>query len=146
MNKVTEIFDDQGVLIRRRVQLVCETPSCTKQAMRDECDINGIMRRFERTGLITHNAVREAYFDDVSEVPDFATAVETVRKASEMFMSLPAKIRSRFDNEPARYVEFCSDPANSDEMIQLGLKPAPDAPPAPVEVRVVSEPAAGGGA
>lgn len=130
------------------VRLVCETPSRTKQGMKDECDINGIMKRFERTGLITHNAKREAYFDDVSAVPDFATAIETVRKAEDMFMSLPAKVRREFENDPAAYVAFCADPANREKMVELGLIDK-YVKPAPVEVVVTNEPApapAGGGA
>jgi len=127
-----------GEVISRGLRTVIEGDSLTKQSMRDECDINKIMERFEKGKIITHTANREAYFADVSQVPDFAAAVEIVRKAEEMFMSLPAKLRSRFDNDPAAYVQFTADPANRDEMVALGLIPKPEPAPAPVEVVVTN--------
>jgi hypothetical protein len=36
-------------------------------------------------------------------------------------MALPADIRFRFLNDPGRFVDFCSDPANRDEMSKMGL-------------------------
>lgn len=120
MNEIYERTDGT-----RGVRTVCVEESRTKQSMKEECDINGIMKRFERTGLITHNNVREAYFADVSEVPDFAAAVDVVRKAEEMFSSLPAKLRVFFENDSAKYVQFCADPANADKMVELGLKDPP---------------------
>jgi phage internal scaffolding protein len=41
--------------------------------------------------------------------------------AQDSFLALPAKIRSRFGNDPALFVEFASDEANKDEMKALGL-------------------------
>lgn len=147
MNEIYDRLDPKtGEVVGRGVRTVCEDPSRTKQSMKEECDINGIMRRFERTGLITHNAQRESYFADVSEVPDFAAAVDVVRKAEEMFLSLPAKLRLQFDNDPAKYVNFCSDAANLEKMQELGLVDKPEVPPV-VQVEVVnptSAPVAGG--
>lgn len=139
MNEIIEIKDDAGNLVRRRVVTVCHTPSMTKQSMKAECDINGIMKRFEKTGLISHAATREAYFADVSAVPDFASAVDIVRKAEDMFMTLPAKLRAEFDNDAARYVAFCADPANHDRMVELGLIVKP-AEPVVQKVEVVNNP------
>lgn len=129
-----------GEVIGRGVRTVIEGPSLTKQSMSAECDINNIMKRYERTGIVTHNAVREAYFADVSVVPDFAQAVEVVRKAEDMFMTLPANVRARFDNDPAQYVQFCSNPDNRQEMIDLGLMEKPQ-PPVVQKVEVINPPA-----
>lgn len=140
MNEIYNRIDPEtGEVVGRGVRTVINEPSRTKQSFKDECDINTIMKRFERTGLITHNNARAAYFDDVSEVPDFAAAVATVRKADEMFMSLPAKLRAEFDNDPQQYVAFCADPANSDRMVELGLKPKPEVV-APMQVQVMNLP------
>lgn len=144
-NVIEEVKDADGNVIRRRVRTVFTKPSRTKQSMKEECDINGIMRRFEKTGVITHNAKREAYFADVSEVPDFAQAIEVVRKAEEMFMTLPAKVRLKFENDPAQYVRFCADPANKDAMVELGLMDkAPEQVVQKVEVVNPQAPAEGG--
>lgn len=145
-NVIQEVKDVDGNVIHRKVLFFCEGPSLTKQSFKNECDINGIMKRFERTGIITHNAKREGYFADVSVVPDFAEAVQAVRKAEDMFMSLPAKLRAEFDNDAAAYVRFCADPANKDRMIELGLMEKP-VKPVVQKVEVVNQPApAEGGA
>ena len=36
-------------------------------------------------------------------------------------MTMPADVRARFNNDPALFVDFCSDEANLDEMRKLGL-------------------------
>lgn len=138
-NVIEEVKDADGNVIRRRVRFFTEGPSRTKQSMKAECDINGIMKRYEKTGVVTHLAQRQGYFADVSEVPDFDLALETVRKAEDMFMSLPAKIRKEFGNDAAAYVQFCSDPANHDRMVDLGIADKPEVVK-PVEV-VVTNPA-----
>jgi len=122
---ITDRVDPKtGEVVGRRVQFICESPSRTKQAMKDECDINSIMKRYERTNTITHLEKRAAYFDDVSEVPDFATAIAVVSQAEDMFMSLPAVLRKEFDNDPIRYVEFCANPDNLPRLRELGLAPS----------------------
>lgn len=145
MNEIYDRKDVAGNVIGRGVRTICPEPSLTKQAMQQECDINYIMKRFEKTQTITHLSKRQAYFADVSEVPDFAAAVDIVRKADEMFSSLPAQIRKEFDNDAARYVQFCSDPANLERMRELGI-----ADPLPVQevvqVQVMNPPAEGGAA
>lgn len=139
-NVIEEMKDVDGNVVRRRVKFFCQGPSLTKQSMKAECDINGIMKRFEKTGVVTHLAQRQAYFADVSEVPDFATATAVVQKAEAMFMSLPAKIRKEFNNDAAAYVAFCSDPKNVDKMRELGILD-PERKPEVVQVEVVNAPA-----
>lgn len=136
-NLTTTLLDVDGNVVRRRVQFYCEGESRTKQSMAAECDINAIMKRYERTGIITHLAKRDAYFADVSVVPDFAKAMEVVEKANTMFMSLPATVRKEFMNDPALYVEFCADPKNLPRLRELGLAP-PENKAAVVQVEVVS--------
>lgn len=136
-NIIEEIKDASGNVVRRRVHFQCEGSSLTKQAMKAECDINGIMKRFEKTGVVTHLAQRQAYFADLSAVPDFATAIDVVRKAEEMFASLPARVRKEFNNDAATYVQFCSDPKNLDRMRELGIA-EPVVKPEPIQVQVVS--------
>jgi hypothetical protein len=36
-------------------------------------------------------------------------------------MALPANIRSRFDNDPAKLIDFMENPANREEAESLGL-------------------------
>jgi len=76
----------------------------------DACDVNKIVSRFQRTGVLTHLARGVPQFLDVSEVGDYRTALENARAAEKYFMSLPAKVRAKFDNDPLRYLEVLQDP------------------------------------
>jgi phage internal scaffolding protein len=95
-------------------------PSRTQQSFRDECDINNILRKFNVTGQLPTGSVQPQY-GDFSGITDYQSALNAVMAAQESFLSLPAKIRARFDNDPAVFVEFASDEANKDEMKALGL-------------------------
>lgn len=107
---------------------VCREPTLTKQSEAAATDINLIMKRYEQTGLLPQ-AVREAVFTDVSQVGDFRTALEVIRVAQEGFMQLPAGVRSEFQNDPAAFVDFCSDPGNRARLVELGLVEAEAAAP-----------------
>lgn len=130
---VKEFFDDNGVLIRRAVSFVCDGPSLTKQSESDACDINKLMKNYERTGVPPPMG-DPGFYADVSSVPDYQRAIAIVEQAHEVFASLPAEFRARLDNDPAKYLEFVADPANRPEMIKLGMivesKPVPVTDPA----------------
>lgn len=106
------------------VSLNCLDPSLTQQNFKDEVDINVLLERFKVTGAIPAG-VRLPQYGDFSTVSDYRTALDAVNSARNAFMDLPAKIRDRFSNDPQRYLEFCSDPKNSDELISLGLATKP---------------------
>lgn len=104
-------------------------PSLTRQEFAEDCDINVIMARYENTGVISHTSPREPLYLDLTEVPDFRTAMDMMVDADKAFMSLPAKVRREFDNDPREFVDFAQDPKNLDQMRLWGLAPA--APPEP---------------
>lgn len=118
------------------VGLRCDDPSLTVQSEAAACDINKIMARYEKSGLISHLNQNAAFYADVSAVPDYQAALDVVEKADALFMSLPAEIRAEFDNDPGRYLDFVSDPANKARMIELGIieKPLPEKPSLAEEV------------
>lgn len=92
----------------------------TEQAHKDQCDINKIIKRFDRTGLITHISKFEGKFGDLSGV-DFQTMQNQVALAKNMFEELPSEIRARFNNNPADLLGFMDDPRNRQEAIDLGM-------------------------
>jgi phage internal scaffolding protein len=100
--------------------LYCEDPSRTKQSFREECDINTILKRFNVTGQLPVSPLQPQY-GDFSGVYDYQTALNAVIAAQESFNALPANLRNRFANDPAAFVDFCSDESNREEMIELGL-------------------------
>lgn len=93
----------------------------TKQSFKDECDINNIMRRFEKTGQITHLNKNAQQYGDFSEVPEFQEAHHIVMRTAEQFQALPARVRDRFANSPENFLKFVNDPQNAEEMVALGL-------------------------
>jgi len=99
------------------------TEVITKQSHKDECDINVIVRRAHRAGEWPPNQKKPSY-GDFSAVPDFQEAMNLVLRAEEQFASLPAAVRDRFSNDPARFLAFANDPNSAEEMIRLGLATA----------------------
>lgn len=92
----------------------------TEQAHKDQCDINKIVARFDKTGLITHMSKIEGKFGDLSGA-DFTKMSQQVANARSMFEDLPSNIRARFENDPGKLLEFFEEPKNRDEAIELGL-------------------------
>jgi phage internal scaffolding protein len=92
----------------------------TEQHHKKECDINNIIKKYDKTGLISHINNIEGFFGDLSG-DDFKTMQDQVIMASNMFDDLPSDIRNRFENEPYKLLEFMDDPNNRDEAIELGL-------------------------
>lgn len=118
--------------------------SLTRQEFADECDINTIMARYEKTGGQMPVPGREPQYLDLTGLPDFQAAMQMMIDADNAFMSLPAGIRRDFDNDPAKFVEFAEDRKNLDQLREWGLAPPEKPKDKPLEVRVVPEPAAPG--
>lgn len=101
-------------------------PSLTKQAFKDECDINKIVERHSAQGTLDEYLgitmqQRQGQFLDLSESVDFQTAHQIVQQAQEAFQTLPALVRERFRNDPGQLLAFMQDPKNADEAVALGL-------------------------
>lgn len=124
--RVVGVYDVS--LASRETALDCPEESLTHQEFREECDINTIIDRFG----IGENPIESQVWVtnvDIECAPDnYQDVMNQLNAARDQFMSLPAKVRSQFDNDPARFVDFVSDPSNGDEMVRLGLaavRPAP---------------------
>lgn len=100
--------------------------SRTHQSFAESADINNIMKRYEKNGVIDHFNQYQGEYGDFTAVTDFHSAMNVVTNAQQMFMSLPAKIRSKFGNDPGNFLEFATDDANVDEMREMGLLPPAD--------------------
>lgn len=96
--------------------------SMTKQSFKDECDINNIMRKYQKNALVTHLNQYQGQYADVTGAVDYHTAMNVVTRAHSMFMTLPAELRKDFGNDPARFLDFATDPANEEKLVEMGLK------------------------
>lgn len=114
-----------------------DEPSLTQQHFKDDSDINNIMARYQKTGVLVDpltQTTRKPMFDDFSDLGDFRDHQQAVIEAQDMFMELPSKLRARFANDPAELLQWLSDPANKDEAIELGLfsNPSAESPEMPL--------------
>lgn len=114
--------------------LCCPEPTRAQQQFKDEVDINTIAKNFGITGRMPQG-VRMPTFGDFADVEDYQTALNAARRAAQSFMEMPAEVRFRFQNDPQKFLEFCSNGANRDEAIKLGLVVAP-----PVSAKVPTPP------
>lgn len=92
----------------------------TKQSHKDECDVNKIVERFTKTGVLEFVNDRQPQFGDVTGI-DFFESMRIVAQANEMFAALPAKVRDRFGNDPKAFLDFMEDPQNRSQAVLMGL-------------------------
>lgn len=130
--------DQDNLVVDRKTGELVPDPSMTKQAFMAECDINNIVRDFTPQAMaeLTLLNLQSGKYQDLPDQADYQLYLEQCRAAQAAFDSLPAKLRARFDNDPAKFLEFFNDPANQEEAVKLGLAtdtrpPPPPPPPAP---------------
>lgn len=134
MLRIVGVYDADAV--SDESALVCPEESLTHQEFAEESDINVIIDRF---GIGENPIEAQEWVTnvDIADAPNtYMDVMNQLNQARDQFMSLPAKVRSQFDNDPGRFVDFVSDPNNGDELVRLGL-----ATVRPVEPAPVSEPA-----
>lgn len=95
----------------------------TKSEFAKACDINKIVARFKKTGLAEHVNQHPPQFIDVSNVPDYRTALQNVLDVHELFYHLPAATREEFKNDPAEFLDFAANPENDDALREMGVLP-----------------------
>lgn len=125
----------------------------TQQQFADDADINVIMRKWAKDGVDPQANRTVPRFGDFSEVDSYQDANQAIINANADFAELPAAIRRRMENDPAKLLGFLADAANEAEAIELGLlpntgpeaghiktDPAPSAPPPEAPEETLSPP------
>ena len=115
MFKIHTLYDTPG-----HPGVTFEEPTMTQQHFQDDCDINRIIERFTKTGILPEIA-SNFEFADVSDVPSYQEAMHFIMDAQDQFMELPAKLRKEFDNDPGQFLAFMEDSNNYERAIELGL-------------------------
>lgn len=116
---MTDFATAYGAKIKERIDF-SDDPGRTKQAFRDECDVNLIIKKYDRQGILTHLNKLEAQYGDVSGV-DFQAALDLVTRTRGFFEQLPSSVRRSFGNDPANFLDFCDNPANADRLVEMGV-------------------------
>lgn len=79
--------------------------SMTKQSFKESCDINNIMAKYQKTGVIDHISIYEAHYGEMSG-QDFKEQLDQVTFAMTMFNDLPSAAREYFEQDPAKFLDF----------------------------------------
>ncbi len=116
---MTTIIKPYG--IKKKVRITFTGKGKTKQSEAESCDINKIIARAQRGIMKDFTKVNQDSYGDMSNAIDFHTSQNIVANAQQKFDELPSNIRSRFDNEPEKFLEFFDDNNNAQEAFDLGL-------------------------
>lgn len=115
-----------------KVTVECKEPGVTKQSFKDECDVNKIVARFQKTGVLPEPR-RQGVYADVSNVGEYRDVLHRVRGAEWWFQSLSPELQERF-RSASGLLDFVADAVNEDEAVKLGLLlpvARPSEPPQP---------------
>lgn len=108
-------------------------PSMTLQDAKDECDINKIIARYQRTGSWSGTMAIPSVvpqYGDFSSSMSYQEAQNVLIAAQTAFDGLSSQLRKRFNNDPSQMLDFLEDVSNREEAIKLGLIIAPEPPSA----------------
>lgn len=95
-------------------------PGKTEQMYGELLNINKLVEPAQRKGLLRHVTKFEGEYDDIP-VADFQEAQFIVAKANSMFEALPSSIRTRFENDPGKFMSFVQNPKNEDWLREHGI-------------------------
>lgn len=126
-----------------RVATINEEPSRTQQQFRDQVNVNSIMAKYKKTGLIDHVRDNPGTYSDMTQIGSYQDALQKVINAQQTFETLPSNLRQKFGHDPQQLITFLSDDKNYDEAVQLGLviqKEQPQTPAAPSKKTKTPEP------
>lgn len=77
----------------------------TEQHHKQSCDINTIVAKYLKTGLLDHVKRYEGTYGDVTGA-DFKSAQDLIAQQKSTFNDLPAAVRAKFDNDPTQYLDM----------------------------------------
>ena len=108
---------------RTRVITINEKPSMTKQSDKKLANINSILGRYKKTGLIP---LRQSVpiEGDLPDVDSYHEAMTVITQSQQAFDQLPSDIKEKFDGDPKKFLEFVQDEENEDKLIEMGLAKA----------------------
>lgn len=94
---------------------VCPEKTMTRQSEADACDVNRIMARYVKTGVLPQGS-GAGFYADVTEAGDFMVMQEKVAQVCKAFSLLDAPVRQRFENDPALWLDYLGSPEGQAEV------------------------------
>lgn len=108
------------VVGQRRVQIGGFDKSKTEQSHKKRQNINTIVAKIRQTKMMPQ-PVGTPIYGDFSNCDSYHAALDKVISATNRFNKLPSAIRSKFQNDPGRFIEFVNDPKNVSDCIDMGI-------------------------
>lgn len=92
----------------------------TKQGLKGQCEINSVIKKYPQKIINARLVMDEAKFADVSGA-DFQRSMNVITDVTYNFSKLPSKIRNKFGNDPAKYLNYLAEPgvANIDDINRM---------------------------
>lgn len=114
----------------------------TQQHMKDDCDINVIIKRHAATGNISHLNPKSPLYLDCTQVRDLQSAIHLVEEAEDNFSTLPSAVRKACRNDPVEFMDMLHTEEGTNELAEAGLEYAaePEAKPRTDEVKPTPKP------
>lgn len=109
-------------------------PTLAQQHTKDAVDINQIMARYIKTGVLDHVTKYQPQYTD-NTMQDYQQSQNIIIKADLMFSELPSQVRKNFGNDPAAFLDFVSNEANHDKLAEMGLTQPQAERPAPAKTK-----------
>lgn len=101
--------------------IVFEEPTLCKQSFKSQCDVNNILKKYLKTGVLEHQTHFKGDYGDFTTSLDYRSSLDTLAAAEASFEALPAKVRRHFANDPINLLRAIEDPARKEELVELGL-------------------------
>jgi phage internal scaffolding protein len=105
----------------KRNVLFCEDQSLTDQSYRKSSDLNVLIKKYKKTGVMPDLLQKKGQYGDFSNVPTLEAAFKAVNHAKMLFQELPAEVRKLMDNDPSKMELWLSDEVNHEIAEKYGL-------------------------
>jgi phage internal scaffolding protein len=110
---------------RKASNIACEPGSSrTKQSLKDETNINLIMSKYQKTGVINFANTTPPTYDYASS-DDYHTSLNLITSAQSKFNELPSSVRNKFHNDPYKFLDYMHDETKLEDSYEVGLRTRP---------------------
>jgi len=96
-------------------------PTITQQHFKSEVNINNIIAKFNRTGILGDGEKAVPRYADVSLFGDFSQCQARIQEGKNAFQELPLEVRKLAGNDPARLWDVLQNPENREILVNAGV-------------------------
>jgi hypothetical protein len=107
--------------VSKNTALVCEDESLAQQNMKEETDLNVMIRKY---GVLPAQQVNWNEFDATIIPRDYHELQNQMKEADAAFLSLPGEVRAAADNDPEKLLAMYDEAIASQKAQQKAAKAA----------------------